>query len=163
MTAVMEHTAARTLIDETLFSRLATRITIDHGMDHDMAERIMDQALAFLAAAATNRCAPISPSPMVDIGWHTFILYTREYAEFCQRIAGRFIHHVPDDESDTADRVSAHDEGRSPTLVAIEHAGYAIDPELWPLTDGSCGPCHEEGNCAASGKDGNENTDKRTK
>jgi SAM-dependent methyltransferase len=28
-------------------------------------------------------------------GWHAFILHTDDYAEFCQRVAGRFIHHLP--------------------------------------------------------------------
>lgn len=55
----------------------------------------MEQTLAFLAATANQADKPLSPSQPVDIGWHAFILYTREYAEFCQRVAGRFIHHVP--------------------------------------------------------------------
>lgn len=38
-----------------------------------------------------------SPSKMVDIGWHTFLLYTEAYADFCRKIAGRFIHHYPRD------------------------------------------------------------------
>ena len=31
----------------------------------------------------------------VDAMWHTFILFTRDYARFCQDIAGEFIHHTP--------------------------------------------------------------------
>jgi hypothetical protein len=31
----------------------------------------------------------------VDNLWHTFILFTKEYAEFGQRFAGKFIHHEP--------------------------------------------------------------------
>jgi hypothetical protein len=31
----------------------------------------------------------------VDEVWHAFILFTREYADFCQDIFGEFIHHVP--------------------------------------------------------------------
>jgi hypothetical protein len=31
----------------------------------------------------------------VDEIWHNFILFTREYAEFCQRICGHMIHHRP--------------------------------------------------------------------
>src|SRR4026207_1044491 len=34
-------------------------------------------------------------SPEVDEVWHTFILFTREYAEFCHRICGAMIHHRP--------------------------------------------------------------------
>jgi hypothetical protein len=31
----------------------------------------------------------------VDEVWHAFILFTRDYADFCQRAFGTFIHHVP--------------------------------------------------------------------
>lgn len=34
-------------------------------------------------------------SPEVDEVWHAFILFTREYAAFCQNAFGTFIHHVP--------------------------------------------------------------------
>jgi hypothetical protein len=35
------------------------------------------------------------PSKLVDEAWHEFLLFTREYAEFCQRAFGRFLHHQP--------------------------------------------------------------------
>jgi hypothetical protein len=33
----------------------------------------------------------------IDWMWHTFLLFTRDYAEFCDRHFGLFIHHVPDE------------------------------------------------------------------
>jgi hypothetical protein len=80
----------RSLIPAEQFDRLTARITAEHhDIDQANAERIMDQALAFLAAAGTDTDEPLSPATLVDVGWHTFILYTREYAEFCDRVAGR--------------------------------------------------------------------------
>lgn len=35
------------------------------------------------------------PTQALDRGWHTFILFTREYADFCKRYLGRFVHHAP--------------------------------------------------------------------
>ena len=35
------------------------------------------------------------PSQVVDVAWHEFILFTRDYRDFCQRGLGRFLHHVP--------------------------------------------------------------------
>jgi len=119
----------------------------------------MDQALAFLAAAAHHTGEPLSPSEPVDIGWHTFILYTREYAAFCEDLAGLFLHHVPDDVP--VPSKSSTDLG--PTMAAIELAGYAVDVDLWAPGAKKCGSCHEEGNCSASGKEGNENSDTRKK
>ena len=35
------------------------------------------------------------PSQVVDVGWHEFILSTRDYEKFCQASFGRFLHHTP--------------------------------------------------------------------
>ena len=35
------------------------------------------------------------PSQVVDDLWHEFILYTREYDEFCKQAFGHFFHHTP--------------------------------------------------------------------
>lgn len=31
----------------------------------------------------------------IDLMWHTFLLYTKEYADFCQKYFGFFLHHAP--------------------------------------------------------------------
>jgi hypothetical protein len=36
----------------------------------------------------------------IDWMWHTFLLFTRDYAEFCERHFGFFIHHVPNEDED---------------------------------------------------------------
>ena len=35
------------------------------------------------------------PSQAVDVAWHEFILFTREYKKFCDKALGRFLHHTP--------------------------------------------------------------------
>ena len=35
------------------------------------------------------------PSEIVDVFWHEFLLFTREYQEFCKKGIGRFLHHTP--------------------------------------------------------------------
>ena len=35
------------------------------------------------------------PSQVVDVAWHEFILFTRNYQHFCRRGLGRFLHHTP--------------------------------------------------------------------
>jgi len=35
------------------------------------------------------------PSEIVDVFWHEFLLFTREYQSFCQKGIGRFLHHTP--------------------------------------------------------------------
>lgn len=85
------------LIDEQLWERLVSRIVKDEHMERPLAERVMNEALGFLQLCSKEPDNSYGPSETVDIGWHTFILYTREYAEFCNRVAGHFIHHAPTD------------------------------------------------------------------
>lgn len=35
------------------------------------------------------------PSQAVDDAWHEFILFTRQYDQFCNQAFGRFLHHTP--------------------------------------------------------------------
>lgn len=85
-----------TLVDPEMLERLATRITkAQPDTDLPTARRIVGQAAAFIAASAALPGAALSPSKAVDVGWHTWILHTVDYAAFCDRLAGRFIHHVP--------------------------------------------------------------------
>jgi hypothetical protein len=143
----------RDLVPADLFRRLAARISRDHAIEAPMADRIMSQALAFLATCARHRGAGLTPSSQVDIGWHTFLLYTAEYVQFCDRVAGGFIHHCPDDDDELgamspagrADRITA-------TLTAMRAAGMPVDTELWDSIRGSDGAtrkteCHGEGQC----------------
>lgn len=163
MTAVLSgQRQARTLVGTDLFDSLVRAILRDHSdIGQDRAERIADQALAFLGACARFPEKRLAPSKTVDIGWHAFILYTREYAEFCERVAGRFIHHVPQDAPGAPQHSKEPVSVRVDTVGAIREAGYWVDEQLWAEDAYSCGNCYDEGNCAASGKDGDENTGSR--
>lgn len=134
------HRTGRSLVSDDLFHRLVDRIVQTERFERDLAERIMDQALAFLLACAANVGPPLAPSELVDIGWHTFLLDTGEYAAFCDRVAGRFIHHVPTDNKPV---------GESPgdvftrTVTAMRSLGFRLDDALWPPAAlGSCTGCH---------------------
>ncbi|WET81168.1 hypothetical protein P3102_08085 [Amycolatopsis sp. QT-25] len=146
MTAVLIASATgRALVSSMLFDRLAGRIAADEKLGRDLAERIVDQALAFLAACACNTVGRLAPSELVDIGWHTFILHTRDYANFCDRIAGRFLHHVPISAGNPEASGEAAYATLMRTVTAIERAGYAVDPALWPVVRGAghvnCSQC----------------------
>lgn len=145
-TAAASYVTGQGLVHPELFDRLVARLVREHDYDHHMAARIMDQALVFLAACAST-AEPLSPSKQVDVGWHTFILYTRDYAEFCQRSAGRFIHHEPTDSPDTLPEASPS-ELNTRTVQAIRRAGYTVDETLWAVS-ANCSQCAE--GCTHSG------------
>lgn len=89
--------AYKGLVNEQLWERLVNRLVKDEDMERILAERVMNEALGFLQLCALEPDSAHSPSETVDPGWHTFLVYTRDYAAFCDRIAGRFIHHNPTD------------------------------------------------------------------
>lgn len=129
----------RAWVHESLFDQLASRMVADHDLSRSLAERIMDQAIAFLVASAANPLERLTPSELVDIGWHTFILHTRDYRDFCFRIThGTFIDHVP---TERRDRHGSGEQAHSAlvrTLCAILDTGLAIDAELWATASGEC-------------------------
>ncbi|HJP79570.1 MAG TPA: hypothetical protein VJ914_35190 [Pseudonocardiaceae bacterium] len=143
MIAVAERTVGSSLIAPALFDRLVRRIAKDDNLPTELAERITDQALAFLGACARDHDEPLAPSDLVDIGWHTFVLYTRDYADFCRQIAGRFLHHTPTDENDPTASGAAARATLERTVAAIEAAGFVVDRELWSLgAAADCTGCH---------------------
>ena len=58
-----------------------------HAMDRVLNPR--DESLQFMF---------VMHEEMRDIDnmWHTFILYTQDYTEFCRRYFGEYLHHQPD-------------------------------------------------------------------
>jgi hypothetical protein len=47
-----------------------------------------------ICRAARNQFVSM-PSQAVDTAWHEFILFTREYEDFCNNAMGHFLHHSP--------------------------------------------------------------------
>ncbi|MBP2472406.1 hypothetical protein JOF53_001278 [Crossiella equi] len=151
MTALLAPTATNTgasLVSPDLFARLVGRLVRKEGMTQAGAEAIMADALAFLNACAQPHQRRLSPSAKVDLGWHPFILDTKEYERFCHTLAGRFLHHVPIDpaasgEEDDEESAAA---ALARTVEAIQETGLTVHPELWPLAEAiacrKCSQCH---------------------
>ncbi|MER5460745.1 hypothetical protein ABT010_08645 [Streptomyces sp. NPDC002668] len=135
MTALAtEQITGRRLVAPELFERLVTFLEFEEEMDRPRAECVMDQALAFIDMAGHRNDVPLSPSRKVDPGWHAFILHSREYADFCHRRFGTFLHHNPLKGRRLRDGVAIRR-----TVQAIEELGYAVDHELWG-TAAECNP-----------------------
>ncbi|KAB8169750.1 hypothetical protein FH609_005515 [Streptomyces sp. 3MP-14] len=145
---------------------VATVIDNNPGMAVPTAERVVVEALKFMDAAAQFPAARITPSNVVDEGWHALILHTKLYERLC-RCLGRFVHHWPERPD-----VGRHDDhALTRTVTFIERTGHTADSELWTgpgkalvsvvancshtPKPGGCGPINP-GGCAAhcSGGDG---------
>ncbi|MEU0878880.1 hypothetical protein ABZ345_09800 [Lentzea sp. NPDC005914] len=139
-------------ISTELRHQLRLQLTSEHSMNVTEADRIITDTISFLTVCAASPHRQFRPSRQVDLGWHQFILNTHDYAEFCDRLAGRFIHHVPDEFAAPVRRATAG--VLDPTVEAIKTAGLPFHPELWVTGDGSCSQCHAGcTNCGQGGGD----------
>ncbi len=74
------------------------KLVKNHDMSREMAEMVWVDTKRFLYLCGwkNDNSFSMTPTPTIDKGWHEFILFTREYAQFCQTHFGELIHHVPD-------------------------------------------------------------------
>src|SRR5215471_14681319 len=58
-------------------------------------DRVFSGLRQYFRITLRRRALVSMPSQVVDVAWHEFILFTRDYQAFCQRGLGGFLHHVP--------------------------------------------------------------------
>ena len=105
------------------YAHVIRRIARDERIRERTARRRFVEMLKFLDVCAASNAA-VSPSACVDGAWHGFILFTREYAEYCEARFGRFIHHTPAEAKDAKAYERAYDE-------ATLRFG-TLDRGIWP-------------------------------
>ncbi len=91
------------IIDDTDFSKVAKKVAHDHGFDERYVERGILALKQYYAIAVLDPLNMHAVSTEVDPFWHTHILFTEDYAEFCQKLVGTYVHHTPLDEDDSAE------------------------------------------------------------
>ncbi|MEH0445404.1 hypothetical protein QA811_17530 [Streptomyces sp. B21-102] len=123
---------ARMLItDEEFASCRNTVMDGNPAMAEEMAGRIVEEGLKFVAACSRNPGVGLAPSRIVDEGWHALILHTATYADLCQRLGGTFVHHYPGWDPTNYDPPIL-----DRTREKITDLGWEADPQLWgPPTD----------------------------
>jgi len=89
-------TSAMEAVKDFPFGTIIGRYRCDHNIDEVVAERYLRELKRFLMLAATSdRAYPMFGSDDgIDGVWHTFLLFTRQYADYCERL-GQFVHHQP--------------------------------------------------------------------
>jgi hypothetical protein len=100
----------------------------------------------FLALCSMNPGRYGMRGPMDEL-WHTFILFTSSYAEFCRELCGGFIHHLP---ASPTERSKPNEDKKSGYVRFIEDYerafGEVAPRHLWPrpggkVADPSCDQC----------------------
>jgi len=154
--------AAEPMIDH-LWDRWVNRLETDFphmGVDKPLAERIMNEALGYWQLCAFE--SGYGPSPLVDLGVHTGLLYTPEIEVFFFALCGRFIHHCPTDVPGLHDQTSSRKcEGKCdnwkcdneildtgakgsgfPATSAAGHTGYLSDQRQARSRQADCSDCN---------------------
>jgi hypothetical protein len=75
---------------------VVARYATDYNLPIEVAREHGRELKRYLAIAALFPQRAYGMIGPVDKIWHTFILSTGKYSQFCQSIAGRYIHHFPD-------------------------------------------------------------------
>lgn len=125
---------------------LKERMIVKYGWSPDLTDEIFEEMKKFMYLCATNDGAMAPPEDIDEI-WHNFILFTRDYADYCKRHVGIFLHHQPL----TIDQRSRSDGSMVlNTLAAAEHT-FGTLSQHWSFSKipGSCGPgvCGASTNC----------------
>ncbi|WP_415898003.1 glycine-rich domain-containing protein [Neptuniibacter sp. QD57_21] len=88
----------RELIESYVFPERLTvelRKRYPHLSDADCDKVMEGLRVFFLICLAAKNRAIAMPSQAVDVVWHEFILFTRDYEVFCSKALGQFLHHTP--------------------------------------------------------------------
>lgn len=102
-------TAAKSLSEALSYAapEIVKRFQHDHSASEEESQALFLDCKRWLWACAKNlqdaeqgmlvpKRLLITPElKRLDEMWHCFLLFTREYHEFCERYLGRFIHHIP--------------------------------------------------------------------
>ena len=72
----------------------------------------------------------------VDEVWHQFILFTRQYSEFCERFFGKYVHHLPESSFIPRNRTPREE------FETIYGANLGSVPSVWKedVFGETCGP-----------------------
>jgi hypothetical protein len=112
-----------------LDEELVPRMVATTRNSRESAEMKLDNMLAYLQARATltRVDCPLVCNLGPDEAWHVFILYTFEYTEFCNSVAGEYIHHDPAGEAALVNKQKATER----TIARMKQNGIAFDEEMW--------------------------------
>jgi hypothetical protein len=110
-------------------SKITERYISSYEIPREVAKLHEVECKKYLVLCALFPDESLGMKGPVDNYWHTFLLFTKEYAEFCNQIAGFFIHHVP-----TVNKQSI--KGGNGLATTMERYrlifGEEPDPRAWP-------------------------------
>lgn len=133
----------RQLVD-SIPERVILRYMKEFEVERPEAERHYEETVKYLLGCS-EIVMPLVPSLVVDDAWHNFILFTKDYAPWCEAHLGAVVHHVPTVEEEEGENA---DGSMYETTVEFLAERYGIDRAYWPTCDAQCSKCSKCGNCS---------------
>jgi hypothetical protein len=117
------------------------RLEAKHGLSKAQAADAIDGLRRYMALIGLGYRGLGMVGPTVDQAWHEFILFTREYAAFCRKAFGEFIHHVPRTSRDTG-----VPDGGARFAAAYEEV-FGERPAVWRVASTAVEPGNDPSGC----------------
>ena len=114
------------------WTHIAARYQQQYDVSHEELLRHERELKRYLVLRSRVRGATLPTPRVVDQLWQVFLLYTRDYSQFCDTLGG-FIHHVPSDSAPTTEQ-HAEDVRRYGELLDIYEETFRETPpaDVWP-------------------------------
>ena len=121
------------------------------GLTSEDAKVLFDDTKMFLWLCATEENEHLTPSKLVDRGWHEFILCMEAYREFCNTCLATLIYHRPHGRGESAESGTS---AQSTYNLAL--ATFGVLSENWNIKTSACstdcrGPSHRDGGSGGCG------------
>lgn len=117
-------------------TKIGERVAKRLGWTSDFTALVELEYRRFMALAALEPAAKLGMRGAVDEIWHEHIVSTRDYERFCRAVAGRFIHHEPQDHGEVR---SADSYVR--TLELLRRHFGDVTEAVWPTVGQSSTSC----------------------
>ncbi|MBV7491156.1 hypothetical protein [Pseudomonas sp. PDM30] len=132
-------------IDSYDFFKVTTKYQSAHKASSEQVSQVLCELKKWLALCAANPGKKYHIGSHVDDMWHVFILFTKDYSDFCDKCIGFFLHHEPNISEETTPINENNDE-----LFSDYEKHFLKKPPttIWPRyhampgEGGNPRPCH---------------------
>lgn len=127
-----KQTEAVELISFYPFAQVREKLLMEGKLPAPRIEPAISEFRKYLRLVALGHQGLGMISAEVDEVWHTFILFTRDYADFCQGVFGFYLHHQPG--------VPSEPLGKEPRrrFLKAYRAEFGELPEIWGADANTC-------------------------
>lgn len=136
------------LIAKYPFTQVKEKLLLEGKLSAEVVDEAISEFRKYLSLIVLGHSRLAMTSSEVDEVWHIFILFTKDYADFCDRIFGKFLHHQPSIPSNPIEQ-SARD-----AFFSAYRQHFGEPPATWresmagAPTDGCCGEeCAPDRDC----------------